>query len=390
MGRLLIPSAALLWGLQFALLNPALALLLVGLYGATAAQVGVVLAVYNLSGFLASLAIPAYADRRRDYLWPMLGCGVLTLLLAAVLLVTSSLPVAVIGLLAFGGPAGVGIALLFAQLSHSGADRSEIVNTRAVFSFAWIAGPPLATLVMGWFGNRSVLAVLAVVAVLNIATSAAMLAGRSTAAPRPEVPQGAGAGPPMSRPTVALVVVAFVVVQATNNAVVSVMGLFVTKTLGLDVLWAGIALGVAAGLEIPALLLLGRLGRRHSELRLIASGCLAGIVYYAAMVFVTGPVLLLALQGLNAWFYATIAGAGMALFQRVIPRPGLATGLFFNTRRLGAIASGPIIGFGASTALGYGLVFAVCAALTAAALGVIGLAARPRGRVAGPEQLAVQ
>ena len=38
--RLLIPSAALLWGLQFAFLNPALALLLVALFDANAAEVG--------------------------------------------------------------------------------------------------------------------------------------------------------------------------------------------------------------------------------------------------------------------------------------------------------------------------------------------------------------
>ena len=85
MTRLAVPSTALLWGLQFSLLNPALALLLVALFGATPAQVGAVLAVYNASGFIASLALPAYADRRGDYLRPMLACGVLTLALAAFL-----------------------------------------------------------------------------------------------------------------------------------------------------------------------------------------------------------------------------------------------------------------------------------------------------------------
>jgi SET family sugar efflux transporter-like MFS transporter len=63
-----VPSAALLWGLQFAFLNPALALLLVTLFEATATQVGTVLAVYNASGFVASLVLPAYADRARSYL----------------------------------------------------------------------------------------------------------------------------------------------------------------------------------------------------------------------------------------------------------------------------------------------------------------------------------
>ena len=62
------------------------------------------------------------------------------------------------------------------------------------------------------------------------------------------------------------------------------------------------------------------------------------------MAFVTGPVLLLGLQALNAWFFAVVAGVGLTLFQEIIPRPGLASGLYTNTRRVGAIVSGPIIG----------------------------------------------
>ncbi|MEU4237639.1 hypothetical protein [Actinoplanes sp. NPDC026619] len=217
--RLRIPSAALLWGLQFALLNPALAVLLVDVYGATAAQVGVVLAIYNASGFVASLVLPAYADRKHDYVRPMVACGVLTLALAGLLAATTSLPVAVCGLAVLGGPAGVGNSLLFAHLKHSGAASSDVVRTRAIVSFAWVAGPPLATLV--------------------------------------------------------------------------------------------------------------------------------------------------------------IAGIGLTLFQELIPRPGLASGLYVNTRRVGAIVSGPIISLGSTTSRGYSGVFLACAALTAAALAVLALTQRP-------------
>jgi MFS transporter, SET family, sugar efflux transporter len=106
--RLLVPSAALLWGLQIAFLSPALALILVTLYDASTTQVGWILTVYNASGFVASLLVPSYADRRQDYLRPMLACGVLTLILALVLALTTSLPVAVVALVVVGGPAGVG------------------------------------------------------------------------------------------------------------------------------------------------------------------------------------------------------------------------------------------------------------------------------------------
>src|SRR4051794_21028962 len=120
--RLLIPSAALLWGLQFAFLQPALALLLVALFDASPGEVGWVLALYNASGFIASLVVPAYADRRRDYLRPMLACGMLTLALAGLLAAATSLPVALAGLLALGGPAGAGPTPLVAPLHGFGAE----------------------------------------------------------------------------------------------------------------------------------------------------------------------------------------------------------------------------------------------------------------------------
>jgi MFS transporter, SET family, sugar efflux transporter len=103
----------------------------------------------------------------------------LTLALAVLLYVTTSFPIAVIGLLVLGGPAGIGSSLRFAHLKYSGASPSEVVNTRAIVSVAWVAGPPLATLIIGTFGNRAVLLAIAAIAVLNIATTAAMLADRS-------------------------------------------------------------------------------------------------------------------------------------------------------------------------------------------------------------------
>jgi SET family sugar efflux transporter-like MFS transporter len=375
--RLLIPSAALLWGLQFAFLTPALALLLVALFDASPGQVGWVVALFNGSGFVASLAVPAYADRRRDYLRPMLACALLTLALAALLAATASLPVALAGLLALGGPATVGSTLLFAHLKHSGATPSDVVNTRAIISFAWVAGPPLATLVIGAFGNRAILLVIAAVAVLNIATTAAMLARRSAGDAEPEAADDATeADVPMPKGGVALVLAAFVALQATNAAAVSVMSLFVTRTLGLAVMWAGVTLGVSAALEIPALLAIGRLSRRFSNLALLAGGCLVGIAYYAAMAEVSGPVALVGLQVLNAAFFAVVAGIGLTLFQEIIPRPGLASGLYANTRRLGAIVAGGIIGFGSAGSHGYGGIFLVCAALTVLALLVVGVVAR--------------
>ena len=379
-GRLLIPSTALLWGLQIAFLNPALALILVSLYDASTAEVGVVLAIYNASGFIASLLVPAYADRRGDYLRPMLGCGVLTLLLALLLATATSLPVAVLALVLVGGPAGVGSSLLYAHLRHAGARPADIVNTRAIVSVAWVGGPPLATLIIGVLGERAILLALAAVAVLGIAATAALsaqdrraLSSQDPGADRPRVDEE-DLG--LSRASVVLVVAAFVLLQAGNATVTSILTVYVTQTLRADVVWAGAALGVAAGLEVPALVFIGRLSLRYSSLRLLTTGTLAGIGYYLGVAATPGPVLLLILQPLNAWAFAAIAGVGLPLFQQMIPRPGHSTGLYMNTRRIGAIASGPLIALGSLTVLGGRGIFLGCAAVTVAALIIIGIVSR--------------
>jgi SET family sugar efflux transporter-like MFS transporter len=162
------------------------------------------------------------------------------------------------------------------------------------------------------------------------------------------------------------------------------MSLFVTAQLGLPVIWAGITLGAAALLEIPALWLIGRLSRRFSGYALIISGCVAGVLYYSAMAFVRDPATLIMLQILNAWFFGVVVGIGMTMYQQIIPRPGLATGLFMNTRRIGAIVSGPIIALASIKQLGYPGLFGLCAVLTGVALIVIEATRRASGRVNTP------
>ena len=391
MRRLLIPSVALVWGLQVSFLNPVLALLLVSLFQATPGQVGTLLALYNASGFASALVIPVWADRHRSYLPLMAGCGTLTVALALALAASRSLTPVAIALVVVGGPAGVGLTLFFAHLKHAGATTRDVLRTRALFSFAWVAGPPAGTFLMGWLGDRSVLWVVAGFGVLNVATIS-LLSRSSRPLDAPDV-QRAPAEPDqdLSRVAVVLIMVAFVLLQATNAATVATMTLFVTRHLGLPVGWAGIALGVAAAAEVPAMLLIGRLSERHSLLGLIAVGCAAGIGYYAAMVVVGNGWLLVAVQVLNAWFFATVAGLGLSLFQRIIARPGLASGLYMNTRRVGAIVAGPMIALAAVPSFGYSAIFAASAVMTAVALVIVVLVARhPRPGPEGSGRVSVQ
>ncbi|HOA87935.1 MFS transporter [Propioniciclava tarda] len=370
MRRSLTMAAGLGWGLQFAFLSPALALVLVSVFGASDAQVGLVLAIANAAGLAASIVLPLLADRARDYVRPMILCAVLTLVLAGALSLAPSLVWATVALVVLGAPAGVGNALLFAHVRHSGATTAETMNVRAAVSFAWVAGPPIASFVMAAAGPRSVFALLAGVALYNLVL-AVLLArgGRVPVGERPEVSPDA----PPARVHWAIVVTVmavFAVLQATNTAGVAVMNLLVT-TMGESIAWAGVALGLAAGLEVPALILIGRLGHRFSALSLLMAGCVVGATYYGLVAFGHGLVPLLAGQLLNAAFYAVVAGIGLTYFQGIVDRPGLATGLYMNASRLGSIFSGAIIAGGTATGLGYAGVYALNGVLTVVALAVV-------------------
>lgn len=155
-GLALLHLIALLSGLQFAFLGPALAVYLTSSFDATAAQVGMTLALYNASGFVASLVVPIIADRRREYLGLMVVCGLIAVALAIGLATARSLPIAMIVLVLLGGPAGAGGSLLFAHVNVLGFGRSVVMGVRAMTSIAWVAGPPLAMLLAGFAGIRAV------------------------------------------------------------------------------------------------------------------------------------------------------------------------------------------------------------------------------------------
>lgn len=423
--RLLVSSSSLLWGLQFALLTPALALILSALYDASTADIGWTLAIYNTGAFIAALVIPVWADRHHSYVSTMLMAAVMTLLLALALALLTSLPAATAALVVLGGPAGVGVTLLFAHLRHAGESTAAIMNTRAVLAAAWMAGPPLAAAIIGVAGGRGVLWTIAAIAVANIATTVLLSTKQRPAAPSaaddtpaagtaestghtstapapvetselanhpstaqphptaqphvtapalgPEEDPAPSAPPPLrlGRWAVTLVILAVTLFQTTNATAVSFLTIYSVETLQLEALWGGLALGIAAGLEIPALVIFGRIGDRVSHLTVMVLGAVAGVGYYLGIALATGPVMLIGLQVLNAITVATVAGIGMTLFQEILPGAGFSTGLFMNTRRIGAIISGPLIALGALEPLGQRGVFIACTVLTAIGLVVL-------------------
>ena len=298
---LAVGAVALLCGLQLAFLSPALALLLTELFGSSVGEVSVVLVVYNAACLLAVYLGSRMADERGNYRTLMLAGGVLTVALSLVLANAESFTIGVAALVFLGAPAAVGYPLLFGYIRHTGASKSEVVRTRALFTGARFVGPPLAAVIIAGPGPRTLVLAIGLVGVLTVAATAS-LRDHHVSETGDELDAQTPHRPSLRHPTAVLMllVVTFAGLQATNTAGTAIMTLFTTETLHLSPVWGGVALGVAAAIEVPALLVLARMYRSdQDDLRILSIASLIGIAYYLGVALVPNGGLLVVLQLLN-------------------------------------------------------------------------------------------
>lgn len=263
-------------------------------------------------------------------------------------------------------------------LTGDGSNRAVmgISTLRTIFSFAWVAGPPLATLLLHFgfgylYGTNAVLYLAAgLVALLWLRPIGAPATIQETGANTVEGGEpGAGQVVERERPRyeLPLTVVAFTLLQVPLTLGVQALPLFVSRDLGGKVTDAGLILGLCAALEIPIMLTLGALSSRVNLRLLLFVGGACGIAYYSLAATTSGVPLLAAGQIVNAVFIAAISGLGISYMQELLPRhPGRATTLFTNTVPIGAMLTGPL--FGLSQHFGFRLAYTMGAALCTAGL----------------------
>lgn len=351
--------AALLWGIQISSLNPMTALLLVDLYGASTSQVATTLFLTNILGFFWAWFIPRQADRRRQYLIPVMASGLCAIAMMSLLASVHAVNLAMMIFVVLAGPVGFGNAMVFAYARHIGAPPSEIVTIRSFTSLGWIIGPPAATVLLSGIGGRAVLILIATMAGVNVVV-AGYLHRRHLliqSVPKQRGPIGKG----VNRFGVVTMFAGFSLMQASMMSAMTVTTLYATKVLHTSSLWGGLSLSLAAGLEVPVLLRLRKMSDRGEEFKLLNTGVAVGVIYYLVMaVAVSGPMMLAA-QVLNAFYVAVLLATGLTLFQRIMGLPGAAAGLQSNTARVAALLMGPFIGIGANHWIGLRGVFVTCA-----------------------------
>ena len=359
---------AFMMGIAGALQAPTLSLFLSREVGAQPFWVGLFYTVNAIAGILVSLALAKRSDSQGDRRRLIMFCCLMAVgnaLLFAfnrhyLTLITCGVMLASI--------ANAAMPQLFA-LAREYADSSarEVVMfssvMRAQLSLAWVIGPPLAFMLALNYGFTTMFSIAAGIFVISLALIAVKLPSVARVE-QPVESEGVVQTGGWQDKNVRMLFIASTLMWTCNTMYIIDMPLWISSDLGLPDSLAGILMGTAAGLEIPAMILAGYYVRRWGKRKMMVAAVAAGVLFYMGLIVFHDRSALLALQLFNAIFIGIVAGIGMLWFQDLMPgRAGAATTLFTNSISTGVILAGVLQG-ALSQNYGHASVYWVIAAIS--------------------------
>lgn len=375
-GRALLPLGVVFFfvGLSTAVVGPFVSLFLSTEVHAGPARVGAFMAAGPLASVAFSSVLGRLSDRRpirRKLLLAaaLAGCaGTITTAFVREYWVLFALTITVTAVSGSLFPQSFAYAREVLQQRASTRAAMAISTLRMLFSTAWVAGPPVAALLVQAGGFRVLY--LTAAAMYAVAAVVVLLRLEEVSPPahveRPPAARAGGA--------VLLVVLALALMQGAGVLGVQAMSLFLSRVLHAEVRDAGLVLGLCAALEIPLMLGFGALSTRFPLRRLILTGSAIGVLYYVLVSLSTHSWQVAALQALNATFIAAVQGLGISYVQELLPgEPGRASTLAGNAFPVAAIMAGSLLGVAAH--FGYRYAYAGGIVLCSAGLSLL-LAAR--------------
>ncbi|EMO7185348.1 MFS transporter [Pluralibacter gergoviae] len=364
---------AFMVGVAGALQAPTLSLFLSREVGAQPFWVGLFYTVNAIAGIVISLLLAKRSDSRGDRRRLIMFCCLMAVANALLFAFNRHyLTLVTCGVL-LAALASTAMPQLFA-LAREYADSSarEVVMfssvMRAQLSLAWVIGPPLAFKLALNYGFTVMFSIAAGIFALSLLLIALALPSVPRVEQAADVAVTEVSG--WRDSNVRMLFVASVLMWTCNTMYIIDMPLWITSDLGLPERLAGLLMGTAAGLEIPAMILAGYLVKRVGKRRMMVTAVAAGVLFYAGLILFHSREALLALQLFNAVFIGIVAGIGMLWFQDLMPgRAGAATTLFTNSISTGVILAGVIQG-AVSQSAGHAQVYWVIAAISVLALAI--------------------
>jgi len=339
---------AFMMGIAGALQAPTLSLFLSREVEARPFWVGLFYTVNAVAGIMVSLLLAKRSDNRGDRRKLIMVCCLMAVANCVLFAFNRHyLTLITIGVM-FASIANTAMPQIFA-LAREYADSSarEVVMfssvMRAQLSLAWVIGPPLSFMLALNYGFTTMFLIAAGIFVISLALIFFALPSVARIEQPADVALTQVSG--WKDKNVRMLFIASMLMWTCNTMYIIDMPLWISGDLGLPESLAGLLMGTAAGLEIPAMILAGYYVKRFGKRRMMVIAVAAGALFYIGLIMFHSRAALLFLQFFNAVFIGIVAGIGMLWFQDLMPgRPGSATTLFTNSISTGVILAGVLQG----------------------------------------------
>ncbi len=335
-----------LTGLAIAFLVPVLSLFLSDELHVRPLLVGAFFTVNAVMGIIIGQVLAKYSDNLNNRKPLIMICGIAGILGSLLYAfdrhfgVLISLGIVLMSLCGSMTPQLYALAREYTDAENKQAITFSTVM-RAQFSLAWVIGPPLAFFIVANFDFTRLFTGVAVLYLLCVLIIVRYL----PVIPRQIVATDKSAGSIWQNQRLCLLFLSSFLLWTCNSMYLITMPLYISKALHWPQGLAGWLMGLAAGLEIPVMLLAGRYSLRIGNRRLMLISGVSAVVFYVILLLSQQPLILFLAQIPNALFIGILAGIGMTCFQDLLPGyAGQASTLFSNSIRCGGIVAGMLAG----------------------------------------------
>lgn len=214
---------------------------------------------------------------------------------------------------------------------------------RAQLSLAWVIGPPLSFALAVNYGFT--IMYLSAAAMFFVAMLIVFLCFPVIKRPASVTKKQEPKEKIFNNPNVILLFIASISMGTANMMYLIDMPLYIDDILPSSPSLPGHLMGIAAAIEIPAMLIASMLVPRFGNKNLICFAVICGIIFYIGMVSTQNEWMLIGLQFFNGLFIGIIASIGLIYFQDLLPkRTGVASTLFNNCISCSIILAGMLQG----------------------------------------------
>ena len=351
-------------GVAGALQSPTLSRFLSFEVGADPRLVGLFFSINALASIIGSYLLAKYSDNKGDRRKIVIFCCLMGLANSLIFAYSRNYYVLITLGVFFAALASAAMPQVFAmarEYAEKSGRNAVAFNSliRAQLSLAWVIGPPLSFGLAIHYGfTLMYLCAMSmfIISMFVVAVFLPPVEKKSISSLSPSQLATANQSIFTNRNVMCLLL-STIFMWTANMMYIIDMPIYVEKVLHLSDSLPGALMGLAAGIEIPVMIIAGYMVPALGKRNLFFIAIICGILFYVGMILFTDPTMLYVLQLFNALFIGIVANIGIIYFQDLLPtRMGVASTLFNNGIICSVILAGIIQGF-ASQAYGHEIIY---------------------------------